>query len=92
MLALNNENDTLLYNKFQENIANKYVSIFGNSQQLRHCYIYGIYTLNEMSASPILFGVMLYPRNTGKKFAEIYVRMYVPLLQLIYICWESNNI
>ena len=60
MLALHKDNNALLYKKFQENISRKCVSIFGNSQQLCHFGIYGIYILHEISASPILFVTMFY--------------------------------
>ena len=66
MSDLHKDNNYLLYNKLQENIANKYVSIFSNSQQFYHCYIDGTYIQYEMSASPISYRVIIYSVITRK--------------------------
>ena len=44
ILAFYKGNNSLLWKKLQGNIPDKYVSIFGESQQLCHSCVYGIYS------------------------------------------------
>ena len=66
MWDFNQDKTSLLYNNFQENIAKKYVSIWGNAKPLCHFYIYGRYSPHEILASQISYGAMFYSTKTIK--------------------------
>ena len=68
---MQNYNSVLIYNDCQENIANKYVSIFGNLKYLWYCCLYLSYRQNQLSPSPIHFKELFIQQKQKNSFRHL---------------------
>ena len=78
MLAPIKENTVIKYKEHNENIANNYVSIFGNVELLFHYLQEWRYIQHQMVASPFTFVVIFYTKTA----ADIYL-----FISPLYVFW-----